>query len=1429
MMFSLQVHNQRIRYYNDEIGYRKMWSKQRGRIRLSFFLWIMIILVPAVVSSSSLIHTQFSLSSTRQIDDVVVDVLSIRSRSSGRSKKEQSRPLHYPSPQHPKQQLPHHQEHNEPKVATNVMIESIKPRFGTESSAVSTTSPRTQIESLPLSQRKRNFSSWSFGLSSFMSLTTTSSPKRRSYPIRSTLLINMPRGGGGANTHTIHRVAKSSSGSECDDIRDKPSSISKIWRRWSVANNKLRKYQKSKKTADDQATDAVPGITLSSVATTTASDEKKKTIIPTVKNRDQYHGHVNRNHTVTSECSRGNTMTSATENNSIETITTPPTTTTIKSRIVIPTEHHLRQLKDKTSSLANYPDVDIDENDDHEMTMMKTVTVPIVMVIDGGTESIRVGCFHALTGELVGRTCAASYPTRHPHPGWAEQDPNDWYRNLGIAAKDAIQSVLLSKSSTLSISNDKDEMINDDYEMMLNNNNNVSDIMVQYDYVICGICFDTTCCSVVLMNRTNGEALYPCLLWMDQRSSKQSVYIAKVAHDNPALKINCDGNGPVSSEWLLCKALWLRDNIDPVVWNDPNTVLCEYQDYMNYHVTGGKVFVASSCNAITRWHWNGTEIGSSPTMNHADYTSFNSYSSENDHNNNDTINSYNKNAKDDLSVLYTGRPISLYEQLGISELLYKLPKHCVPMGSVIGNLSVDTAKHMGIITVDNEEDEQHHISIPIIQGGPDAFVGMIGLGCIEDNQFCLITGSSHLHCLVTSQDRTSRTMWGTYVNAPITGINFVEGGQSSTGSVLRWFKNNILLQPNISYAELDELVIKNSIPPCCNGLICLDTFQGSRTPFTDPFARGAFIGLTLQHNYLHMYRSILESVCYGTRTCIEGLLQESDTNDDDDEHNHSREIIIAGGVTRSPLWLQMHADVTNRTLIICENSDNAPLVGCAILASYGIGLYPTIQDAVKCMVRISSIIKPIPENVRIYDTFYRHVYRNMSSSIRPISHALHHHHDQLQQHPTKQPQDNDNTAEEYSICDNDDGGSKNSSSSLPSKTDLKSVVTSLRGGDAVDCSIDDHDRHTNDHRDDRSIDDHIECDFGLRHVVRRRCIISPSLLACDWMNMKNEILQCLQVQQQPLDDHYIDDNGNINNVSSDTSSHDIGDATMKLKRTYLIYQRFHVDVFDGVYLDSPYAFTFGPLMIRAIHDATRQMVSQIKRKMLFHHDIKEGDTDDSKMVIDIDVDDFMCTVEFDVHLCADRPERYVDAIASSGGTRFIFQYEYYGPHRMKEMHELIEKIQRTTNMKCGISINPQTSIEEIYPLLETGCIDVVNLLAVEPGFGGQSFRKNDTIPKIKKLKQYRDNILSKLTSSSTTETAPTAMSNSQKITTIVRRKRSSLFDIIVDGGVNNETISEIVEAGADIVVSGSYLFQHENGIRAAFEALWQKMYPLLHT
>lgn len=143
---------------------------------------------------------------------------------------------------------------------------------------------------------------------------------------------------------------------------------------------------------------------------------------------------------------------------------------------------------------------------------------------------------------------------------------------------------------------------------------------------------------------------------------------------------------------------------------------------------------------------------------------------------------------------------------------------------------------------------------------------------------------------------------------------------------------------------------------------------------------------------------------------------------------------------------------------------------------------------------------------------------------------------------------------------------------------------------------------------------------------------------------------------------------------------------------------------------------------------------------------------------------------FDTHLMLKHPQNYVEAFAKAGSDYITFHVEA----DCKAM-ELIEKI-HSLNVKAGISIKPGTDVEAIKPYLPY--LDLVLVMSVEPGFGGQSFM-DSSLAKIENLKRLKDE-------------------NNYK------------YLISVDGGINDKTIKLVSSAGVDIAVVGSYLFKQEN-------------------
>jgi ribulose kinase len=150
------------------------------------------------------------------------------------------------------------------------------------------------------------------------------------------------------------------------------------------------------------------------------------------------------------------------------------------------------------------------------------------------------------------------------------------------------------------------------------------------------------------------------------------------------------------------------------------------------------------------------------------------------------------------------------------------------------------------------------------------------------------------------------------------------------------------------------------VPPGSDGIIALDTWQGSRTPFRDPHRRGAFTGLALGHGRAHLYRALLESVAYGGRQVTEAF---------DEAGTGLAELVLTGGGSGSQLWRQIHADVIGRPLLRLDQPQPAAL-GAAICAAAGLGACPDLRSAAAAMSRVVPGAQPDPGNRRAYETAF---------------------------------------------------------------------------------------------------------------------------------------------------------------------------------------------------------------------------------------------------------------------------------------------------------------------------------------------------------------------------------------------------------------------------------------------------------------------------
>lgn len=184
----------------------------------------------------------------------------------------------------------------------------------------------------------------------------------------------------------------------------------------------------------------------------------------------------------------------------------------------------------------------------------------LLLGIDFGTSGVRLSAYDPDQGRFVGTT-EAPYPTVHPHPGWAEQSPEDWWQAFLAAGRALVRALPHRQVLALGVA---------------------------------------TTASTVVVARADGTPLRPALLWMDARAEAEARFTGTIAH--PVLRFS---GGADAVEWLVPKAMWLRRH-EPAVYHAAERIV-EAIDFINFRLTGE--WTGSQLNATCKWNYDPTLPG----------------------------------------------------------------------------------------------------------------------------------------------------------------------------------------------------------------------------------------------------------------------------------------------------------------------------------------------------------------------------------------------------------------------------------------------------------------------------------------------------------------------------------------------------------------------------------------------------------------------------------------------------------------------------------------------------------------------------------------------------------------------------------------------------------------------------------------------------
>ncbi len=279
------------------------------------------------------------------------------------------------------------------------------------------------------------------------------------------------------------------------------------------------------------------------------------------------------------------------------------------------------------------------------------------------------------------------------------------------------------------------------------------------------------------------------------------------------------------------------------------------------------------------------------------------------------------------------------------------------LGDRAGGLSAEAAGWTGLPE-----------GIAVAVGNVDAHVTAPAAQAVSPGQMVAIMGTSTCHVMNGAELAEVPGMCGVVDGGIVRGLWGYEAGQSGVGDIFGWFvKNGVPPEYHEAarakgvgvHEHLTELAAGQAIGE--HGLVALDWHSGNRSVLVDHELSGVVVGQTLSTRPEDTYRALLESTAFGTRTIIETFR---------DAGVPVTEFIVAGGLLKNRLLMQIYADVTGLPLSTIT-SQQGPALGSAIHAAVAAGAYPDVHAASQAMGAVDrAVYRPIPANVAAYDELY---------------------------------------------------------------------------------------------------------------------------------------------------------------------------------------------------------------------------------------------------------------------------------------------------------------------------------------------------------------------------------------------------------------------------------------------------------------------------
>nr|XP_011762713.1 FGGY carbohydrate kinase domain-containing protein isoform X5 [Macaca nemestrina] len=482
-----------------------------------------------------------------------------------------------------------------------------------------------------------------------------------------------------------------------------------------------------------------------------------------------------------------------------------------------------------------------------------------------------------------------------------------------------------------------------------------------------GLGFDATCSLVVLDKQFHPlpvnheeDSHRNVIMWLDHRAVSQVNRINETKHS-----VLQYVGGVMSVEMQAPKLLWLKENLRETCWDKAGHFF-DLPDFLSWKATG--VTARSLCSLVCKW----------------------TYSAE------------------------RGWDDSFWKMIGLEDFVAdnysKIGNQVLPPGASLGNgLTPEAARDLGLlpgIAVAASLIDAHAGGLGVI-GADVKGHGLVCEGQPVTSRLAVICGTSSCHMGISKDPIFVPGVWGPYFSAMVPGFWLNEGGQSVTGKLIDHMVEGHAAFPELQvkatarcqsvYAYLNSHLdlIKKAQPV---GFLTVDLhvwpdFHGNRSPLADLTLKGMKMFSRKTTGYLYipasaalhssssllspqvtglklsqdlddlaiLYLATVQAIALGTRFIIEAM----------EAAGHSiSTLFLCGGLSKNPLFVQMHADVTGMPVVLSQEVESV-LVGAAILGACASGDFASVQEAMAKMSKVGKVVFPRLQDKKYYDKKYQ--------------------------------------------------------------------------------------------------------------------------------------------------------------------------------------------------------------------------------------------------------------------------------------------------------------------------------------------------------------------------------------------------------------------------------------------------------------------------